>query len=57
MDCIKGFWTGYAYKGYVGIGVAGADANGYKEYENDHDYHVEMRENAKENGNGHCSIA
>lgn len=54
---IKGYWTGDSYKGYVGQGVVGADANGYKIYESDSEYVAEIRENAKENADGHCSIA
>ncbi len=35
---IKGYWNGYAYKGYVGIGVQGADKNGYMEFADEQDY-------------------
>lgn len=37
MD-IKGYWTGYSYKGYVGKDVAGADKDGYMKFVDEHDY-------------------
>lgn len=35
---IKGYWIGYAYMGYVGKDVVGADENGYMEFSNNKDY-------------------